>query len=454
MTQKISVQPETQASLPAPEKPSFTEALLFWLKLGFISFGGPAGQIAIMHQFVVEQKRWVSDSRFLHALNYCMLLPGPEAQQLATYLGWLMHGVRGGLVAGILFVLPSVFILLGLSTAYVSFGTIPWVSALFYGLKPAVVAIVVLALLKIAGKSLKSWFHYTVAAVSFVSIFFLHVPFPFIILGAIVIAFLLQKLHPPFLTEKPTTAKAQTDEEGYYLNASSEVVGAGVNLTTSVLRVMITIVLWALPVALFYFLTRDFAFWNTLILFFTKAALITFGGAYAVLPYVAQVTVEQLNWLTKYEMIDGLALGETTPGPLIMVLAFVGYMAGYNHYSGSLTMGAVGLFTTTFYTFLPCFLFILAGAPLIERTRGNAAVKSVLGVVTAAVVGVVLNLTVYFGQAVLFPKELSLSGLDYFALAWTVISFVAMYRFKIGMITWIIISALAGLGYYLATSLS
>ncbi|WP_210463305.1 chromate efflux transporter [Rufibacter roseolus] len=454
MTQKVLIEQETQAPLPPPGKPSFTEAFLFWLKLGFISFGGPAGQIAIMHQFVVEQKRWVSDSRFLHALNYCMLLPGPEAQQLATYLGWLMHGVRGGLVAGILFVLPSVFILLGLSTAYVSFGTIPWVSALFYGLKPAVVAIVILALMKIAGKSLKSWFHYTVAAVSFISIFFLHVPFPFIILGAIVIAFLLQKLHPPFLAEKPATAKAQTDEAGYYLNASSEVVGAGVNLTTSVLRVITTIVLWALPVALFYFLTQDFAFWNTLILFFTKAALITFGGAYAVLPYVAQVTVEQLNWLTKYEMIDGLALGETTPGPLIMVLAFVGYMAGYNHYGGSLAMGAVGLFTTTFYTFLPCFLFILAGAPLIERTRGNTAVKSVLGVVTAAVVGVVLNLTVYFGQAVIFPKGLSLSGIDYFALAWTLISFVAMYRFKIGMITWIIISALAGLGYYLVTGLS
>ncbi|WP_218918737.1 chromate efflux transporter [Rufibacter tibetensis] len=444
----------TQAPLPPPEKPSFKEALLFWLKLGFISFGGPAGQIAIMHQFVVEQKRWVSDSRFLHALNYCMLLPGPEAQQLATYLGWLMHGVRGGLVAGILFVLPSVFILFGLSAAYVSFGTIPWVSALFYGLKPAVVAIVILALIKIAGKSLKSWFHYAIAAISFVCIFFLHVPFPYIILGAIAIAFALQKLNPSFLAEKPATAKTQSNEEGYYLNANSAVAGAGANLKQSVIRLVVTVVLWAVPLVLFYVLTSNFPFWNTLILFFTKAALITFGGAYAVLPYVAQVTVENLGWLTKYEMIDGLALGETTPGPLIMVLAFVGFMAGYNQYAGSLAMGALGLFTTTFYTFLPCFLFILAGAPLIERTRGNAAVKSVLGVVTAAVVGVVLNLTVYFGQAVLFPKELSLAGLDYFALAWTVISFVAMYRFKIGMITWIIISALAGLGYYLVTGLS
>ncbi|WP_048921661.1 chromate efflux transporter [Rufibacter radiotolerans] len=443
--------PEKAANGPLPpEKPSFKEAFLFWLKLGFISFGGPAGQIGIMHHFLVDQKRWVSDSRFLHALNYCMLLPGPEAQQLATYLGWLMHGVKGGLVAGILFVLPSVFLLLGLSMVYVSFGQIPWVSALFYGLKPAVVAIVVLALLKIAGKSLKSWFHYTIAAASFVAIFFLQVPFPLIILVTLALAFALQKLHPSFLEEKAGDTTAHANEEAYYLNAHSVVVGAGFNLVRSATRALVTLVLWALPLVLFYFLTRQFSFWSTLITFFTKAALITFGGAYAVLPYVAQVTVEKLGWLSKYEMIDGLALGETTPGPLIMVLAFVGFMAGFHQYGGSLAMGALGLFTTTFYTFLPCFFFILAGAPIIEKTRDNGTVKAVLGVVTAAVVGVILNLTVYFGKAVLFPEQVSLAGLEVFSLVWIIISFVAMYRFKIGMIPWIAVSALAGLGYYLA----
>ncbi|GGK66837.1 chromate transporter [Rufibacter glacialis] len=444
--------PLQKAPLTAPEKPSFKEAFLFWLKLGFISFGGPAGQIGIMHSFIVEQKRWVSDSRFLHALNYCMLLPGPEAQQLATYLGWLMHGVRGGLVAGIFFVLPSVFILLGLSSVYVSYGTIPWVAALFYGLKPAVVAIVALALLKIAGKSLKTWFHYVLALLSFVAIFFLKIPFPLIILAAIVLAVILRKVTPNLFQEKEATQQQAEDEESYYLHAGSEVVGAGFTWSKSLVRLGITLLLGTVPLGLFYLLTREYPFWSHLVAFFTKAALVTFGGAYAVLPYVAQVAVEKFEWLSRFQMIDGLALGETTPGPLIMVLAFVGFMAGFNQYGGSLAMGALGLFTTTFYTFLPCFFFILAGAPLIERTRGNAAVKSVLGVVTAAVVGVVLNLTVYFGVAVLFPEGVSLGRMDYFALAWMVISFLAMYRFKVGMMLWIGISALAGLAHYLVFS--
>ncbi|WP_181305862.1 chromate efflux transporter [Rufibacter sp. XAAS-G3-1] len=442
--------PQTKRSAPA--KPTFREAFLFWLKLGFISFGGPAGQIAIMHAYLVEQKRWVSDTRFLHALNYCMLLPGPEAQQLATYLGWLMHGVRGGLVAGIFFVLPSVFILLGLSTAYVSYGTIPWVAALFYGLKPAVVAIVGLALFKIAGKSLKRWVHYVLALLSFGAIFFLQVPFPLIILSAIMLAVILRKVAPNLFQEKETNQKQAEDEETYFLHAGSEVVGNGFSWGKSLLRLGITVVLWAVPVGLFYYLTQEFPFWDHLITFFTKAALVTFGGAYAVLPYVAQVAVEKFGWLSRFEMIDGLALGETTPGPLIMVLTFVGFMAGFNHYGGSLAMGALGLFTTTFYTFLPCFFFILAGAPIIERTRGNAAVKSILGVVTATVVGVVLNLTVYFGTAVLFPQGINLRALDYFALLWMNISFLAMYRFKVGMVLWISISALAGLLHYLLFS--
>jgi chromate transporter len=431
------------------EKPSFREAFLFWLKLGFISFGGPAGQIAIMHNYLVDQKRWISDSRFLHALNYCMLLPGPEAQQLAIYMGWLLHGVRGGLVAGILFVLPSVFILLGLSAVYVTFGTLPWVYAMFYGLKAAVVAIVILALIKIGKKSLQGPLHYAVAALSFIGIYFLNVPFPYIILGTIVLALLLLKFSPELIAAKKDSSKTVADENGYYLNRDSVVAGTGFSPVRLLRQISLFLLLWVIPFGLFYSLTADFAFWSQLSLFFTKAAFVTFGGAYAVLPYVAQVAVEKLGWLSGGEMIDGLALGETTPGPLIMVLAFVGFMAGYHQAGASLLAGAAGLIITSFYTFLPCFLFILAGAPIIERTRQNTQVKAALGLVTAAVVGVVLNLTVYFGQAVVFPHGISFAAIDWFSLIWIVISFVAMYRFKIGMITWIGISAAAGLAHYL-----
>lgn len=440
---------DTVAATP-PAKPSFKEGFLFWLKLGFISFGGPAGQIGIMHEFVVDQKKWISDSKFLHALNYCMLLPGPEAQQLATYIGWLLHGVRGGLVAGILFVLPSVFILLGLSIVYVTYGSIPWVSALFYGLKPAVVAIVILALIKIGKKSLHSWFHYAVALASFVAIYFAGIPFPLIIISAIVLGFIVQKLNPVLFDNHHQEDKKTNNEKAYYINSETVLADTGFKGLQIVRRTGIALILWLIPFGMFLYVSENTYFWKTLSLFFTKAALVTFGGAYAVLPYVAQVAVEKLNWLTQLEMIDGLALGETTPGPLIMVLAFVGFMAGYHQFSGSLLMGSLGLLTATFYTFLPCFLFILVGGPLIERTQGNASVKSVLGVVTAAVVGVILNLTVYFGRAVAFPGDGAV--IDYASLIWIVISFVALYRFKAGMITWIVVSALAGLIHYLVTA--
>ncbi|MHC2992704.1 chromate transporter [Pontibacter sp. HJ8] len=432
------------------QQPSFREAFFFWLKLGFISFGGPAGQIGIMHEFVVDQKKWVSEARFLHALNYCMLLPGPEAQQLATYIGWLLHGVRGGLAAGILFVLPSVFILLALSIVYVTYGSIPWVAALFYGLKPAVVAIVVLALIKIGKKALVNWQHYGLALLSFILIYFFNVPFPLIILATIVLAVILLKFFPGALTEQATDEKAAADETGYYINAASVLPHTGFSWKRVTRQVAVALLLWAAPFVLFYVLLPDHDFWNKLSIFFTQAALVTFGGAYAVLPYVAQVTVEKFNWLSSFQMIDGLALGETTPGPLIMVLAFVGFMAGYNHFAGSLLMGTLGLLTTTFYTFLPCFLFILVGAPIIERTQSNTSVKAVLSIVTAAVVGVILNLTVYFGRAVIFQGSGEGLAVDYFSLGWIIVSLVAMYRFKIGMIPWIVVSALAGLAMYLS----
>ena len=432
------------------EKPSFKEVLKFWTKLGFISFGGPAGQIAIMHEYLVDKKKWISESRFLHALNYCMILPGPEAQQLATYIGWMMHGKLGGLAAGILFVLPSMFLLLGLSIIYVSFGNIPWIYAMFNGLKPAVIAIVVLALIKIGKKSLLSPFHYFIAIAAFICIFFLNIPFPIIIVGAIITAAVTRQYFPSFFSINNTkTVQKESNENDYYINKHTVIRNTGFSPLRFWTEAGVAIILWIIPIVVFYTLFTDFEFWKKLTFFFTQAAFVTFGGAYAVLPYVAQVSVEKLNWLTELQMIDGLALGETTPGPLIMVLVFVGFMAGYNHFGSSILMGSIGLLTTTFYTFLPCFFFIFAGAPIIERTQENKKVKEILSLVTAAVVGVVLNLTFYLGKAVIFPEGYELAGLDYFSLGWVVISFFAMYRFKINIITWIGISAVFGLFNFL-----
>jgi chromate transporter len=381
-----------------------------------------------------------------------MVLPGPEAQQLATYIGWMLHGTFGGLAAGILFVLPSMFILFGLSTIYVSFDNLPWIYAMFSGLKPAVIAIVILALIKIGKKSLLSPFHYFVAFTAFVCIFFLNIPFPLIIIGAIITATISRQFFPAFFdTSNHKLTQKETDEKEYYINKHTITPNIGFKPLRFWKQVGVGVLLWTIPLIVFYFLISDFEFWKKLSIFFTQAAFVTFGGAYAVLPYVAQVSVEKFNWLTSLQMIDGLALGETTPGPLIMVLVFVGFMAGYNHFGGSLAMGTLGLVTTTFYTFLPCFLFILVGAPIIERTQENRRVKEILALVSAAVVGVILNLTIYLGKAVIFPTNISFTGVDYITLWWTIISFIAMYRFKIGMITWIGISAIFGLVYYLTT---
>ena len=427
------------------QKPTFKETVLFWTKLGFISFGGPAGQVAIMHEFLVEEKKWISESKFLHALNYCMILPGPEAQQLATYIGWMLYGTWGGIVAGILFILPSLFILLGLSAIYVTFGTLPWIYALFSGLKPAVIAIVILALIKISKKSLLSPFHYFVAITAFVCIFFFNIPFPLIIIGAIVVAILIRKYFPKFFIVKNNASTLnEADERGYYINKHTITPNIKFAPLLFFKQIGTAVILWIIPLVLIYSISNDFEFWLKLSIFFTKSAFVTFGGAYAVLPYVAQVSVEQFHWLTNIEMIDGLALGETTPGPLIMVLAFVGFMAGYNHFENSVSMGILGLLLTTFYTFLPCFLFIFVGAPIIEKTQKNSNLKQILSIVTAAVVGVILNLTVYLGKVVLFPNEFSVAGLDVSFLAWTIISFVALYRFKVNTILWIGCSAVFG----------
>jgi len=432
------------------EKPKLKDALKFWLKLGFISFGGPAGQIALMHEHLVDKKKWISNSKFLHALNYCMLLPGPEAQQLATYLGWLLHGRWGGFFAGVLFVLPSMFILLILSIVYVNFGEVPWVYAIFDALKPAVVAIVILALIKIGKKSLSTALHYFVALAAFVGIFFLEIRFPLIILGAIVFAAILRFLVPSLFVSRTNSSENQSDnEEGYYINRNSQLSNIGFNASRFWKTIAASGVLWLIPLVLFYLFAIDFQFWRQLTVFFSQAAFVTFGGAYAVLPYVAQVSVEQFGWLTELQMIDGLALGETTPGPLIMVLAFVGFMAGYNHFGSSLAMGSLALVTTTFYTFLPSFLFIFAGAPIIEKTQHNAKLKDVFSIVTAAVVGVILNLTIFFGRAVMFPQGFSLPDINFIALGWVVISFVFLHKFKTNIIVWIGVSAVFGLLLYL-----
>ena len=347
-----------------------------------------------------------------------MILPGPEAQQLATYTGWMLHGTKGGLVAGVFFILPSMFILLGLSALYVTFGNIPWVYALFAGLKPAVIAIVILALIKIGKKSLHTIFHFVIAGSAFVCIFFFNIPFPIIIIGALILAFVSRKFAPK-LFNQTATAKQQLakDEENYYINDNSVLPDSGFKLDRLGKQVLSAFCIWVVPLGLFYLLTNDFAFWKELSMFFTKAAFVTFGGAYAVLPYVAQVSV--------------------------------GFMAGYNHFEGSLLMGSIGLFATTLYTFVPCFLFIFVGAPIIERTRDNEKIKQALSIVTAAVVGVILNLTIYLGKAVIFPKELTLGQIDFITLGWIVVSFVAMYRFKVNMLIWIGVSALFGLAHYL-----
>lgn len=430
----------------APPAPPFREALAFWFRLGLISFGGPAGQIAILHSFLVEKKRWISETKFMHALNYCMLLPGPEAQQLATYTGWLLHGIRGGLAAGLLFILPSAVLLWGLSMVYVLYGQVPAVQSVLDFLKPAVVAVIAGAIIKIGKKSLLTPWHYGMAIAAFAALFFLKVPYPLVVLAAIllgVVQYFLAKNNTATSAQK----KSSPNEEHLYVINQTTVTGAPFSGRRLLLQVGIALILMGLPLLAAFYWSSDFAFWKQIALFFTQAAFVTFGGAYAVLPYVAQVSVEKYAWLTQLQMLDGLALGETTPGPLIMVLAFVGFMAGHTTSGGSLVTATAGLAATVFYTFLPSFLFIFAGAPIIERTQSNPAVKAVLQFVTAAVTGVILSLCLQLGQAVLFTP--GFDTVHWSALIWMVISFAALQSGKIGLMGWIGISIAAGIVQFL-----
>jgi chromate transporter len=426
----------------AVTRPTFREALKFWLKLGFISFGGPTGQIAIMHTELVEKRRWIGEQRFLHALNFCMLLPGPEAQQLATYCGWLLHRTWGGIVAGALFVLPAAGLLWVLAWVYVTHGTVPWIVALFYGLKPVVVAIVAAAVLRIGGRVLTRSVLWVIAAVAFGAIFFLQVPFPAIIAGAALVGYLGGRLFPEqFPLASPHTGTAATAVIDDRANASEHTRPTW----GRALRVVaLAGVLWWLPVLA----VGLWQGWDGTLaqigFFFSKAAMVTFGGAYAVLPYVAQQAVENYAWLTPAQMLDGLGLAEAKPGPLIMVVQFVGFLGGWNQ-PGALPpfwTATLGAMLATWVTFVPCFMWIFLGAPHIEQLRGHDGLHRTLTAVTAAVVGVVLNLAVWFGWQVFWPRS---GEIEWAALVLAVLSFVALQRFRVGTVPVIVAGALAGL---------
>ena len=439
---------------PAPERArvepvSLVEAFLFWLKLGLISFGGPAGQISIMHQELVEKRRWLSERRFLHALNYCMLLPGPEAQQLATYIGWLMHRTWGGVIAGGLFVLPSLFILIALSWVYIAFGDVPLVAGIFYGIKPAVTAIVLQAAWRIGLRALKNNWLWGIAAASFVAIFALNVPFPLIVLGAALLGYLGGRLLPDqFTIGGGHGATDKSFGPALIDDHTPTPVHARFRASRLALIGAAGALLWLLPMGL---LTWLFGWEGTLTQmgwFFTKAALLTFGGAYAVLPYVYQGAIGHYAWLTPTQMIDGLALGETTPGPLIMVVAFVAFVGAYVQQvfgpEQVFIAGALAATLVTWFTFLPSFLFILAGGPLVESTHGELKFTAPLTGITAAVVGVILNLALFFGYHVLWPQGF-VGTFDWPSALIALAAAVALFRFKRGVIEVIGACALAGL---------
>jgi chromate transporter len=429
-----------------PPVPTFREALRFWVKLGWISFGGPAGQIAIMHKEIVERRRWLSEEHFLHALNLCMLLPGPEAQQLATYLGWRLHGAKGGIAAGALFVIPSIFILFGLSWLYMAGGEITWVKGVFYGLIPAVIAIVASAVKRIGSKALKTPALWILALLAFIAIFFLKVSFVVIILSAALIGFVGGKRFPKQFPAGKGHGKADVGDAPFVELPPAPRTTWLRTATVSI----VCLTLWWLPVLACGWLLgwRGIHFQEGI--FFSKAALVTIGGAYAVLPYVAQMAVEHHGWLGQRQMIAGLGLAETTPGPLIMVLQFVGFVAAWQHPGelSPLAAGALGAAITTWVTFLPCFLFIFLGAPHVEGLQERPALAITLTAITAAVVGVILNLAIWFAWHALRPES---GKIDYFVAVVAVGAWVAIERFKAGVMPILGVCAVVGILWQLAS---
>jgi chromate transporter len=448
-----------------PDHPSFAEAVRVWARVAALSFGGPAGQIAVMHRILVEEKRWIGEARFLHALNYCMLLPGPEAQQLAVYIGWLLHRTKGGLVAGTLFVLPGLVAIMALSWVYALLGQVGLVQALFFGLKAAVLAIVLEAVVRIGKRALKNRVMVAIAAAAFVAIFFLGVPFPLIILAAGLIGFLGGRTgHPAFLAGGGGHGSAG----GAMVADADTALGqdlpahARPGLAWSLRVASVCLLLWLTPVLLLLLTLGGGNVFSQIATFFSKMAVVTFGGAYAVLAYVAQEAVETYGWLQPGEMLDGLGMAETTPGPLIMVTQFVGFLGAFREPGAlpPLLAGTLGGLLTTWVTFVPCFLWIFLGAPFVESLRGNRALSAALAAITAAVVGVVLNLAVWFALHVLFAevREVrvwgvaveapNLSSVNLPALALTVAALLAVFRFKIGMIPVLAACSAAGVLYH------
>jgi chromate transporter len=436
---------------PAPI--AFADALKFWFKLGLISFGGPAGQIAIMHQELVERRHWISERRFLHALNYCMLLPGPEAQQLATYLGWLMHRTWGGVIAGLLFILPSLVLLIALAAIYMLFGDTPALAAVLYGIKPAVTAIVIQAAHRIGSKTLKNPMFFTLALASFLAIFVLKIPFPLIVLAAALLGFLGQRMRPQdFNLVSAHSSNPQHRAPAIIGDDTPTPAHATFRWSRLSVVLAVGVGLWLIPMGV---LTALLGWQHTLTQmswFFTTAALMTFGGAYAVLPYVYQGAVEHYGWLSPRQMMDGLALGESTPGPLIMVVAFVAFVGGYQHAAlgadALLMGGVVAACLVTWFTFLPSFIFILAGAPLVESTHGNLNFTAPLTAITAAVVGVIVNLALFFAYHTWWPQGIS-APVDLIAVGLTGLALLALFYFKRSVMEVLAGSALLGGAFYL-----
>jgi chromate transporter len=451
-----------------PPHPTLAEAFRVWLRVAALSFGGPAGQIAVMHRILVEERRWVSENRFLHALNYCMLLPGPEAQQLATYIGWLLHRTRGGIMAGGLFILPGVVSIMALSWIYVAFGNLGLVGALFFGLKAAVLAVVLQAVVRVGRRALRNRIMLALAAAAFIAIFFLAVPFPVIVLGAGIVGYLGGRAgNPAFAVGGGHGPGAKGGAPVRYLLEDELPAHASPAPAGAFKVAAVWLALWLVPVAALLALFGSADTFSQIAVFFSKMAMVTFGGAYAVLAYVAQEAVEHYAWLKPGEMLDGLGMAETTPGPLIMVLQFVGFLAAYRDPGGLSPMlaGTLGGLIATWVTFAPCFLWIFLGAPFIERLRGNRALAGALSAITAAVVGVILNLALWFAIHTLFREVVPVRGfglaferpvlasVNVWALLLALAAIVAMFRFHAGMVATLAACSAAGVLLHLAGAL-
>ena len=436
---------------------SLFTAFTYWLKLGFISFGGPAGQISMMHQELVERRKWISENRFLHALNYTMVLPGPEAQQLATYIGWLMHGVWGGIIAGTLFVMPSLFILIALTWVYLAHNDVTWVAGILYGIKPAVTAIVVFAAYRIGSRALTNNILRAIALLAFIAIFAFNIPFPYIVLCAALLGYMGSRYSPEYFKTGGHHGSGNDSYGPAIIDDDTPIPEhARFKWSRVFLYAFIGLTIWSGMMGILFYTYGWEGTFTQMGWFFTKAALVTFGGAYAVLPYVYQGGVEQYAWLTATQMIDGLALGETTPGPLIMVVSFVGFVGGWTkEVFGPEALpiaGMVGASVAALFTFLPSFLFILMGGPAVEASRHDIKFTAPLTAITAAVVGVIMNLAAFFAYHVLWPDGFE-GRFEWFAMAIGLLAFIALFKFKTGIVAVIIASAAAGLLYSVVMTL-